>query len=141
VLALFLLPSNLLQLRSKFMELQPGTRMVLNTFSIQDWLPDETVTLENCSSWCTVMLYVVPARVSGTWRTPQGELTLKQEYQVVTGTLAANGTATPVKGRLNGDALTLTSDDSRSFAGRVKGNAIEGTATAGGASTAWRASR
>jgi SAM-dependent methyltransferase len=135
VLALFLLPSNLLQLRSKFLELQPGTRMVLNTFSIQDWLPDETVTLENCSSWCTVMLYVVPARVSGTWRTPQGELTLKQEYQVVTGTLAANGAAIPVKGRLNGNAITLTSDDNRTFAGRVTGSAIEGTASAGGANT------
>ena len=60
---------------------------------------------------------------------------------MVTGTLAANGAAIPVKGRLNGNAITLTSDDNRTFAGRVTGNAIEGTASAGGANTAWRASR
>jgi hypothetical protein len=140
VLALFLLPSNLIQLRSKFLELQPGTRMVLNTFSIQDWTPDESVTLENCTSWCTVMLYVVPAKVTGTWRTPQGELALKQDYQMVSGTLTANGTSTSVKGRLNGEMLTLSAEG-REFSGRVRGNTIEGTTTAAGASTAWRATK
>ena len=49
VLALFLLPSNLLQLRDKIFNLQPGTRVVLNTFGIQDWTPDEQVTVENCT--------------------------------------------------------------------------------------------
>jgi SAM-dependent methyltransferase len=140
VLALFLLPSNLIQLRSKFLDLQPGTRLVLNTFSIQDWMPDESITLENCTSWCTVLLYVVPAKVAGTWRTPQGELVLKQEYQVVSGTLTTNGTSTQVKGRLNGEMLTL-SVEGREFSGRVRGTTIEGTTTAGSASTAWRATR
>ena len=46
VLALFLLPSNLLQLRPKFLDLRPGSRIVANTFSIQDWTPEETVMLE-----------------------------------------------------------------------------------------------
>src|ERR687898_3645658 len=79
VLALFLLPSNLLQLRDKIYNMQPGTRVVLNTFGIQDWTPDEQVTLENCSSWCTVMLNIVPAKIAGTWRLPQGELKLTQD--------------------------------------------------------------
>src|SRR5262245_15758910 len=34
VLALFLLPSNLLQLRPKFLDLKPGSRIVSNTFYI-----------------------------------------------------------------------------------------------------------
>jgi SAM-dependent methyltransferase len=83
VLALFLLPSNLLQLRDKIYNLQPGTRVVLNTFGIQDWTPDEQVTLENCTSWCTVMLNIVPAKIGGTWKLLQGELTLAQQYQMV----------------------------------------------------------
>ena len=65
VLALFLLPSNLPQLRDKIFNLQPGTRVVLNTFGIPDWTPDEQVTLENCRSWCTVMLNIVPAKIAG----------------------------------------------------------------------------
>ncbi len=37
VLALFLLPNNLQVLRDKIFNLPPGTRVVLNTFAIQDW--------------------------------------------------------------------------------------------------------
>ena len=40
VMALFLLPSNLLQLRPKFLALAPGSRIVSNTFLIADWAPD-----------------------------------------------------------------------------------------------------
>src|SRR5687768_4158325 len=41
VLALFLLPSNMLQLRQKFLDLRPGIRIVSNTFGIEGWTPDE----------------------------------------------------------------------------------------------------
>ena len=142
VLALFLLPSNLLQLRDKILNLQPGTRVVLNTFGIQDWTPDEQVTLENCSSWCTVMLNIVPAKVAGTWRLPQGgELTLTQDYQMVTGTMTtADGKSMPVSGRLRGTDLTLTAEQ-REFKGRVNGNAIEGTMSTNGQSSQLRATK
>ena len=79
VMALFLLPSNLLQLRPKFADLRPGTRIVSNTFSIQDWTPEKTETVGDCSSWCTAMLYIVPAKVEGTWRLPQGELVVEAD--------------------------------------------------------------
>ena len=129
VLALFLLPSNLLQLRDKILDLQPGTRVVLNTFGIQDWTPDEQVTLENCTSWCTVMLNIVPAKVEGTWKLPQGELTLSQQYQMVTGTMKySDGRTVPVNGRLRGYDITLTGDDKQEFKGRVNGKTLEGTA-------------
>ena len=128
VLALFLLPSNLLQLRDKIYNMQPGTRVVLNTFGIQDWVPDEQITLENCSSWCTVMLNIVPAKVTGTWKMPQGELTLAQNYQMVTGSMKyADGRTAPVNGRLRGYELTL-SGDKQEFRGKVNGNTLEGTA-------------
>lgn len=130
VLALFLLPSNLLVLRDKILNLQPGTRVVLNTFGIQDWTPDEQLTLENCTSWCTVMLNIVPAKIAGKWRasTPAGELSLTQEYQMVTGTFVSTaGQSTPVKGRLRGNDVTLTAEGQAEFTGRVNGTSIEGT--------------
>ena len=90
VLALFLLPDNLLKLRDKFAALKPGTRIVANTFGIEEWTADETITIsDDCLSWCTVLLYFVPAQVDGTWQTAQGPLTLKQQYQLITGTLGA----------------------------------------------------
>ena len=64
VLALFLLPDNLVRLEPKFRALRPGTRIVVNTFGIADWKPDVTEVLtENCNNWCTAMLYRVPPRV------------------------------------------------------------------------------
>lgn len=61
VLALFLLPDNLRRLEPKFRALRPGTRIVVNSFGVPDWKPEATETLtENCTSWCTAMLYRVP---------------------------------------------------------------------------------
>jgi hypothetical protein len=61
VLALFLLPDNLRRLEPKFRALRPGTRIVVNTFGIPDWQPDVTEQMtENCTTWCTAMLYHVP---------------------------------------------------------------------------------
>jgi SAM-dependent methyltransferase len=135
VLALFLLPTNLQTLRDKIFNLQPGTRVVLDTFTIPDWTPDETFTVENCpGSWCTVLLNIVPAKIAGRWRAQNGiEVTLTQEFQMVTGTATpAGGQPVAVTGRLRGNDLTLSAPK-QDFKGRVNGNVIEGTqAPAGG---------
>jgi SAM-dependent methyltransferase len=127
VMALFLLPDNLRKLSDKFMDLRPGSRLVLNTFAIPDWEADVTETIQGeCVSWCTSLLYYVPAKVAGTWKTPQGELTLTQSFQNVTGTLAMGGKSVAVVGKLRGDQLTLTAGGTQ-LAGKVMGDRIEGT--------------
>jgi hypothetical protein len=140
VLALFLLPSNLLQLRDKFANLRPGTRIVSNTFSIQDWTPEKTETLDDCTSWCTVMLYIVPAKVDGTWKLPQGELSLKQTYQTVEGTLTSGGKSAPVTGKLRGTQISWTANG-QEYTGTVNGNQIEGTTRTGSNSSKFTATR
>jgi precorrin-6B methylase 2 len=127
VMALFLLPDNLRKLTDKFMALKPGSRLVLNTFAIPEWEADETQTIEgDCASWCTSLLYYVPAKVAGTWKTPQGELTLTQAFQVVTGTLTTDGKPVAVTGKLRGEQITLHAGGTE-LTGRVTGNRIEGT--------------
>ena len=44
---------------------------------------------EDCTSWCTALLWIVPAKVEGTWQLPQGALTLTQKFQMVSGTLGS----------------------------------------------------
>src|SRR5687768_14101259 len=78
VITMFLLSSINLKLRPKILELKPGTRIVSNTFDMSDWKPDETAILPGCNSWCTAHLWIVPAKVAGTWMLPQGELAIKQ---------------------------------------------------------------
>jgi len=65
VLALFLLPQNLEQLKPKFERLRPGTRIVSNGYEIPGWEPTEVGTSEGeCGSWCTAYLYVVPRKAA-----------------------------------------------------------------------------
>jgi SAM-dependent methyltransferase len=61
VLALFLLPDNLRQLKPKFEQLRPGTRIVTNGYQITGWDPAQVGVAEgDCLPWCTAYLYVVP---------------------------------------------------------------------------------
>lgn len=142
VMALFLLPANLDKLAPKFLDLKPGSRLVLNTFGITGWTPDVTERIENdCTSWCTAMLYIVPAKVEGAWKLPQGELTLDQDFQMVAGSLVADGKSIPLqKGRLRGDEIMFSAGDA-DYTGRVNGDTIEGTMKTPSGQTAWKARR
>ena len=42
VITMFLLPSINMKLRPKILDLKPGTRIVSNTFTMEDWQADET---------------------------------------------------------------------------------------------------
>ena len=141
VMALFLLPENLRRLTPKFLDLKPGSRIVANGFGIDGWEADETGRSEGeCGSWCTSLLYIVPAKVAGTWRLPQGELKLEQKFQTLTGTLSSGGQEIPiVKGRLRGEQITFVAGNAE-YTGVVKGGTMQGSVK-GGASGSWRANR
>jgi precorrin-6B methylase 2 len=131
VITMFLLPQINLRLRPKILDMKPGTRVVSNTFTMEDWEPDVTETVGNgCSTWCTALFWLVPAKVEGTWRMPSGDLTLKQTFQMVSGTLGS----TPIaNGKLRGADITFTAGGTI-YNGRVNGNTI--TSTSGGNWTA-----
>ena len=137
VVTMFLLPDINMRLRPKILDMKPGTRIVSNAFDMDDWQPDETGTAPNCNQWCKAMLWIVPAKVAGTWRLPQGELTLTQKFQILSGTLGQ----TPIaNGELRGDQVTFEAGNSR-YTGRVSGDAIDGTMTSGGSTSSFKASR
>jgi hypothetical protein len=126
VISMFLLSSINLKLRPKILELKPGTRIVSNTFDMGDWKPDESATIPGCDSWCTAHLWIVPAKAEGTWNLPHGELTLKQTFQTLSGTLKSGNAVTPINGKLNGDRISFNAGGSQ-YTGRVNGNAMEGS--------------
>jgi hypothetical protein len=136
VITMFLLPSINLKLRPKILNLKPGTRIVSNSFDMEEWKPDETAHVEGCTNWCTAHLWIVPAKVGGTWKLPQGELSIKQTFQMITGTLKNGNVVAPINGKLNGDQISFTANGTQ-YTGRVNGNSIEGNA--GGAK--WSATR
>jgi hypothetical protein len=142
VITMFLLPDINLKLRPKILDLKPGTRIVSNSFTMGDWDPDETATIEEgCTSYCTAHLWIVPAKVDGTWKFPQGEVRITQRFQTFSGMVNSSGNSTPmVNGKVVGDQITFTARDSQ-YTGTVKGSAIEGTITTGAHAAEWRATK
>jgi SAM-dependent methyltransferase len=130
VLALFLLPSNLEKLKDKILALKPGSRVVLNSFRIFGWEPDEQFHVGGtCTTWCDVLLHIVPARVAGTWRGEGLQLDLSQSFQKVSGTVTTSGVPTVIAGgQLRADQLTFAAAGA-SYTGRVEGDRISLTAT------------
>jgi precorrin-6B methylase 2 len=137
VITMFLLPSINMRLRPQILKMRPGTRIVSNTFTMEDWQPDQQETIGgDCTSWCTAHLWIVPAQVQGTWQAGQNALTLKQTFQNVEGTL---GTTAISNGKLRGDEISFSVGNTK-YTGRVNGNSISGTSS-GGNSSAWSATK
>ena len=127
VITMFLLPDLNLKLRPRLLKMKPGTRLVSNSFDMGDWKADETATLgpdSGCVSWCTAMLWIVPAKVEGTHKLPNGELTIKQRYQMLTGSLRTEGDVVQVTGKITGDRLALNGGG-KTWRGVVNGKSIE----------------
>src|SRR5574341_56240 len=136
VISMFLLSSINLKLRPKILDLKPGTRIVSNTFDMGDWKADESATIPGCNSWCTAHLWIVPAKVAGSWKLPQGELTIKQTYQNITDKMKNGSSETSISGKLSGDHILFSAGGAQ-YSGRVSGNSIEGLAGA----SKWSATR
>jgi hypothetical protein len=144
VITMFLLPDINLRLRPQILDLKPGTRIVSNTFTMQDWEADETATIEDdCPSWCTALLWIVPAKVEGKWKLANGELTFKQTFQMVSGSLTAGNKSSNISdGRLRGDVITFSVNGEK-YTGKVNGKTMSGTVSSAsrGTTSDWTASR
>jgi SAM-dependent methyltransferase len=131
VLTLYLLPDLNLKLQPKILNLKPGTRVVTNAFTMGDWDPDKTAEVEGRTAY----LWVVPARVAGTWswqtKAGNAELTLRQTYQKIEGSLKLGTRMDPIQdARLQGDQISFAVREGnpsvRKYSGRVGDNVITG---------------
>jgi len=128
VITMFLLPEINIRLRPKILDLKPGTRIVSNSFDMGEWQADETATLSTTDgcipSYCTALLWIVPAKVAAAYKTPHGELVLKQEFQMLSGTLNSGGKTAAVVGRVRGEDITFTTEG-REYRARLNGGNLE----------------
>jgi SAM-dependent methyltransferase len=142
VVTMFLLPDINLRLRPILLNMKPGTRIVTNTFTMQDWNWDETASTDNDeSSWTTAYLWIIPAKVEGRWRMGESEIVFLQEFQMLSGEITTkNKKETITDGKLRGSAITFSVGDAV-YNGTVGENSMEGTCTKGGKTTQWKAVR
>ncbi|MGH8650025.1 MAG: SAM-dependent methyltransferase, partial [Burkholderiales bacterium] len=164
VVTLYLLPGMMADLRPKiFGELKPGTRVVSHDYHFgDDWRADDQYTWDvpekekvNGVPRATVYLWIIPAKIAGRWQLSLGapaaehyDLTLKQSYQNLEGTVAGSAAkgVRLTQSRLQGEDISFAfpaGGDRHRFKGRVSGNTMEGTVElAGGKGAAkWTATR
>ncbi len=137
VLTLYLLPSLNLKLRPTILNMKPGTRVVSHAFTMDDWQAD----MVDSADGRTAYMWIVPAKVGGTWRIEAGggrnyEAQFTQQFQNIGGSAKADGKVVQFSnGKLRGETITFTiADDAstrREFTGRVEGNRIIGTVKSG----------
>jgi hypothetical protein len=138
VLTLFLLPEINLHLRPKILDMKPGTRIVSTTFNMQTWQHDGIVQIDNkTNKWNTAYLWIVPAKVQGTWKFSGGELKLTQKFQMVSGNITKGKKSFQISGgRLNGTDLTFTADGAV-YTCRIEKNSMKGTFKKDGKVNEW----
>lgn len=139
VVTLFLLPDLNLRLRPTLLAMKPGTRIVSNTFTMGDWVPDEaTDGGGTCASFCHAYKWIVPARIEGGWRMGDDDLDFAQTFQTATGTLGRGGRTVAVERvRLEGATISFLAAGRR-YTGTVEGDVISGTTDDGRTWTATR---
>lgn len=129
--SMYLLTSINIRMRPKLLsELKPGTRIATHAFNMGEWKPEH----EESVGGYQVYLFIVPAKVDGTW-TVEGErkmtLDLKAEFTEFGGTATVDGKQATVKdGKITGTKIAFTVEiDGKpvKFEGTVDGNAIAGT--------------
>jgi len=145
VVTMYLLPELNLKLRPTILDMKPGTRVTSHQFTMGDWEADETAEVD----YRTAYLWIVPAKVQGTWTlreqgpgNAQYTVNLTQKYQKISGDVSA-GTVKqqPLVGAtVRGEEIRFAFNDdkgvTRTLTGTVRGNELAGTLKgAGGAET------
>ncbi|HEX2962327.1 MAG TPA: 50S ribosomal protein L11 methyltransferase [Ignavibacteriales bacterium] len=140
VVTLYLLSDINVKLRPKlFDELRPGTRIVSNSFDMDEWEPDQI----NLVNGRTLYFWKIPANTSGRWEwvIPNGTsnenyaLTLNQKFQKVNGTLeVGKETYQIMNTKLDGDSLEFSilrnvgdKQVKHTFKGKAMENMFQGT--------------
>jgi SAM-dependent methyltransferase len=151
VVTMYLLPTLNAKLKPRILDMKPGTRVVSHQFDMEDWEPDEVSNYDGRKA----LFWIVPAKVQGSWKlryTANGEarehdLTLEQKYQGLKGTVRLRDLNAGLRApALRGDQIRFAFVDPtgqrRDFAGRVAGNAMEGTMKSeNGSESRWSAAR
>jgi hypothetical protein len=147
VLTLYLLPALNVKLRPTILAMKPGTRVVSHAFTMDDWQPDQIDSKEGRTAY----LWIVPAKVEGTWRWAKHELQLQQHFQQVEGLVKADSRVAQFRNaRLQGDRISFSvieysgmGNVQHDYTGRVNGDTIEGTVrrSDGGNEEKWTAKR
>ncbi len=150
VVTLYLLNDVNIRLRPKlFEQLKPGSRVVSNSFTMNDWKADDFAVVDQRN----IYLWIIPHNFSGSWKythTEKGSSTdyvlqLNQVFQKVNGTITADGKEYKiVDPKIDDNKITFTvnrGNDQINFEGILNEKELTITASLNGKSKTIKAER
>jgi precorrin-6B methylase 2 len=147
VLTMYLLETVNRKLRPVILsDLEPGARIVSNTFTMGQWRHDDMKTTDESSFPRTIYHWVVPANITGEWtwegEDEQGTLKINQKFQEFSGTASINGKEQAFEGgKISGKEIVfeinLPDGGVRKYTATAEGDVMTGAI--GG--TEWKATR
>ena len=135
VITMYLLPSLNIKLRPTILQMRPGTRVVSHSFTMDDWMPDETSSISGRQAF----FWIVPASVNGKWSveltggaSEKLDLMIEQRFQKIEGWAQLGQVQAGLRDpMLRGSEIYFMFVDQagvkRNFAGRVDGGRMEGS--------------
>jgi SAM-dependent methyltransferase len=139
VVTMYLLPHLNLCVRHRLLALEPGTRVVSHQYGMEDWRPEQSVTVlgRNIHRW------TVPARVDGVWdfRDSHGEtfaVEFRQAFGALAGDVVRGARRTPLTGTVQGRQVRFTFAEggaNTQVSGTAHGGEIAATVLAGTAAS------
>ena len=93
VVTMYLLPELNLKLRARLLAMPAGTRVVSHDWDMGDWRPDRSIDIDvpdkaiGREKRSRVHLWIVPAKVQGTWCAKGTTLRIEQRFQAFSATL------------------------------------------------------
>ena len=138
VVTLYLLPELNLRLRPALLDMAPGTRIVSHSWLMDDWEPDDEVSADGAHAY----LWIVPAKVAGTWTFVRSDgrerftVQLEQSFQHITGRIASGDASRPLwRSRVHGTRIEFAYADAASITtvvGTVSDDKIQARVTRNG---------
>lgn len=135
VVTLYLLPELNRRLRPTILKMKPGTRVVSHSFLMDDWEPDDRSMTQDGNAY----LWIVPARVAGTWefRESDGQgrfvVQIEQNLQHLSGRVGDEPLVSSA--HVHGAQIEMTYFENggpTQIAGTVDGDRIDAQVTRGG---------
>ena len=133
VVTMYLLPHINLCVRHRILALKPGTRVVSHQYSMAEWKPNQSTQIQGRD----VHLWVVPARVDGTWDFQDSEgatftIDLRQTFETLSGEITLGSVPQALhSATVHGVELRFASDAAATFSGTVRGGEITGVLRSG----------
>ena len=141
---MFLMPDINLKLRPQILDLKPGTRVVSNSFTMEEWTADETATMDDKRTAASITR-PISGLCRQKWKARGNFRKANSRSSRPFRCFPERSNPAPIpcpvmNGKLSGDLINFNAGNAK-YTARVSSGTMQGTFEGGGGATPWSATR